>query len=475
MQPDNRSLRSRSLQALKWSASGEFLARVPAPLTLLLLTRLVSPNEYGLFAGAVIVVTFCQVFVESGFTRALVQKKGTVTQAAPTVFWLVLAAAVVLYASVWLLSGPIAASVLRDSRAETLLRALALQIPIGALGATHRALLERELNFKPLFLGHFTSTLAVAVVSLSLAWNGWGARGLVIGALAGTVCEVAVLWHRSAFRPHLVFTAAELLPLARFSKWTLGQDVLSWLVVYADSLIVAAFMSLDELGAYRLGTLLVTGLFAVAFVPAEKVLFSAFSKFPDHASVQAGLCHLLALGSLIALPTGILLWAGHREIELMLFPVAWAGMGLVIGLVGLREGIANSVFPVDPAFKGIGRPDINFKMRAANLALLLAFQVAALPLGLEAFLVARIAATAIAAVIIVVVAQRFFGRCGALLKNEYARAYAGLGVLGLGCAASSLLPALSPWGMALLFLLAGSYVVLSLRVIRPKMRAGPST
>jgi O-antigen/teichoic acid export membrane protein len=221
--------------------------------------------------------------------------------------------------------------------------------------------------------------------------------------------EVTVLWATHHFRPRFRLSLADLAPLRTFSAGVLAQDIISWLVLYADALIVAAFLDIQQLGKYRLGTVLVTGGFAALFVPADKVLFSLFSKYPDSAAVGRSLYPLMMMSALIALPIGLLLMAAHSEIETVFFPSKWDGVGFVIGVIGLREAVAYTVFAVDAAYKGVGRPDIIFKVRMINLLLLLSVQIFALQYGFEAFLLARLLGTVVALGVILIVVTRFFG------------------------------------------------------------------
>jgi O-antigen/teichoic acid export membrane protein len=408
------ALRLRSFSAWRWGSFGEVLSRAISPITLIVVTRLLSPSEYGLYVGALIVVALGQVVVESGVSRALVQKKGDmgdIQRVASSAFVLVLLVGFALSALLWTLSYPISRWIIGDSAGQAVLGAMSLQIPIAAAGAIHRAILERELRFRRIFAARVVLVSVTAAVTISLAATGFGQWSLVVGALSGISCEVAVLWLGSGFRPQLRLSRTDLASVATFSAWALGQDILAWVAIYADALLVAAVLELDQLAKYRMGTIIVTSGFAALFVPADKVLFSTYSKYPDANAVGRSLCYLMLIGGLVAVPMGLILFAAHGELEALVFPASWAGIGFVVGIVALREALANSVFAADPAYKGVGRPDIIFKLRVVTLMMMLGLQALALPLGFEWFLIARVAGSVAAVVVIVVVANRFFGRC----------------------------------------------------------------
>lgn len=413
------SLRMRSLRAWKWATFGELLSRAVSPITLIVLTRLLVPADYGVYVGALSIVAFCQMVVESGFVRALVQKKGDISRIAASAFTFVVLLGTALGVLLVALSGPVSRLLTGEGSGRAVIAAMALLVPVAGVAAIHRALLERELRFRAIFASRLVAVIAVAIVSISLASQGFGVWALVSGGLAGILCEAAVLAKSSGFRSRPRLSRSDLASVWTFSAWTLGQDLLAWVVLYADTLLVAAFLDLDQLGKYRLGSLLVAGGFAALFVPAEKVLFSVFSKFSDVPSVARVFYPLLFAGVLIAFPVGLTLFAVHEEIESLVFPDKWAGVGLVIGLIGLFQALANSVFAVDAAYKGVGRPDIIFKVRIVNVVVLMTLQVISLQISFEAFLVARIAGLVVAFAVIVAVARRFFGRSSMVLTRNH--------------------------------------------------------
>ena len=66
-----------TLHALKWSTLGHIFPQVVRPLISIYIARLLTPETYGLIAIATIVISFLQMFLETGFTAALIQKQGS--------------------------------------------------------------------------------------------------------------------------------------------------------------------------------------------------------------------------------------------------------------------------------------------------------------------------------------------------------------------------------------------------------------
>lgn len=376
-----------------------------------MVARILDPGAYGLYGSAFAIMAFFLMLVESGVARSLVQFKGDVEAIASTAFSVTFLASAVAAGGVWAASGLINKFVGGEAEGAGVISTMGLQIIVVALGAIPRALLERGMRFKPIFVGRLAAALTTCVVSIGAAVVGLGVWSLVFGAIAGSLADTAVLWNAGRFRPTLSFSGADLAKVGGFSAWTLGHDCLAWVILYADVLLVAAFLDLEQVGIYRLASMMVISAFAVCFLPAERVLFTSFARVGEKWRVAALLCPLIALGALAAVPAGVVAFAFREELETWVFAEQWAGIGWVLGMVALREGLSNSVFAIDAAYKGLGRPDIIFKIRVVSSMIYLGIQVYAIRIGFHEFLVARLVGTLISLGLILAVARHFFGSC----------------------------------------------------------------
>ena len=217
--PHGAPRRTRVLHAFKWSILGEATSRLVGPAVLLVLARLLTPEDFGVVASATIVTSLCQAVADAGLGKALVQHRGPVAPFADAAFWISLPISIVLALVLMAGAAPIA-SFFGDVRVEAVVRLLALQVPFEAIAAIFTALLQRELAFRQLFWVRLLTAGLPALVSIPMALHGLGYWALVAAALAGQVLQCLVLWHCSQWHPQRRLDRAAAGQLVRFGRWT---------------------------------------------------------------------------------------------------------------------------------------------------------------------------------------------------------------------------------------------------------------
>ena len=150
-----------------------------------LISRLLTPAEVGVFSVAMVLIGFLGPFRDFGATQYVVQSPDLTDETLQTVRNLQLGLGFLL-AIVIAVSSPWIAGFYNDGRIRDILLLLAVNSLMLPLGALSTALLTRELKFKELALVRFTGACGGALTSVVLAWRGFGPLSLAFGALAGS-------------------------------------------------------------------------------------------------------------------------------------------------------------------------------------------------------------------------------------------------------------------------------------------------
>src|SRR5262249_4314350 len=137
------------------------------------LARLLTPEEFGIVAIVYLFVQIGWVFVEGGFSSALVQQSTADDQEMSAIFHFQWVFALVM-ALVLNLVSPWVADFYGFPVLDPLTRVLAINIVLNALGGVHRSLLERALAFRELMIAGLVSTVVAGSLAVYLAFNGAG-------------------------------------------------------------------------------------------------------------------------------------------------------------------------------------------------------------------------------------------------------------------------------------------------------------
>jgi len=389
------SLAGRAITAAQWQMAASVTKGVLQFGVMVLLARLLTPEDFGLVALALLVVGFAEMVVDLGMGPALVQRPELNDRQVRVSF----TTSLLLGAGVTLLlvaAAPLFAALLREPAVPAILRWQSLIFLFAGAGATARALLERKLDFKGLFLvAFFSYVVGYAGVGVALALLGWGAWSLVFGALvqSGVACAIALGRARHPLRPLLA--RVELRELLDF-----GVGVtLNRLVVYGsyngDNLVVGRWLGSAALGLYSRAFQLM--LFPLSHLQnvTWNVLFAALSRL-QHDRERATRAYLkgLQLTALVVAPimAGMIVAGPHLIVGL--YGPQWVSATAALQILcaaGLLRAVYGATGALTHAF---GEVYAEFRRQALFAAVLIAACVAGSRWGITGVAVAVAVAVA---------------------------------------------------------------------------------
>lgn len=273
-------------------------------LGLLILSRLLTPEDFGLVAMASVVANFAILLRDLGTGAALIQKPVLHDDTVLATFWLNAAIGVVLA----LLVAGGAFFIARGFEAPPLaplLMVLALAFPLNGLSVVHQSLLERESRFSTVARIEIVSFVAALITAVVSALMGAGAYSLVLQTLAAALLGCVQFWIASPWRPRFAWPWQELRKLSGFSSNLFGFHVMNYFSRNADSMVIGRFFDAASLGAYSLAYRLMLFPLQNLTAVANRALFPVFSRQHGQLSEIAGL-YLRTL-SIIALFTAPLM------------------------------------------------------------------------------------------------------------------------------------------------------------------------
>lgn len=384
--------------ALKWSFLSELAAKAIQPVVFIVLARLLTPEDFGVMTAAMMVIAFSQIFWEAGMGKALIQRQTHIEEAANAAFMINIGLGVLIAGLLYLFAQPIAQTFFQDDRVTAVLQVMTLQVLLGALGSVQTALLQKEMGFKKLFWVRFATISLPGLASIPLAMNGWGYWALVAGTLAGQLAQVLMLWRMSHWRPGFTRDSVVTKEIAKFGGWVGISGLLAWFYVWVDALIVGIFLGSHDLGLYRTGSQFSIMVFALIFGPITPVLYSQLSNIgKDENMMGLVVQSYIKIITSISIPLAFMIMAVNNYIESYVFGESWVGVGHVLGIMALVHGISYMTSMNTEAYRASGRPHYETLVMLLPLPIYLAVYFYIAPMGLDAFLLGRLALVLIVA------------------------------------------------------------------------------
>ncbi|HYE15364.1 MAG TPA: lipopolysaccharide biosynthesis protein [Pyrinomonadaceae bacterium] len=321
------SVTHRTLSGMFWMVSGSGLQAVLRIGVLVVLARLLDPQEFGVVAAALIVVDFLEIFSDFGMGPAVVQHRAPEERHIRTAFTVSLVLGCIFAAVIWA-AAPLAAAFFRIEALTPVMRAMSLVFPLDSLALVSASLLRRDLKFRKLAVISVRSyAVGYCVVGVGAALAGFGVWALVAANLSQTLLSSAqLLWAR----PHakrLLFDRATLKEMTYAGGGFSAAHLFNYAALKGDNAVVGRALGVAALGLYTRAYGLMSISVSVFGAALDKVLFAAMSRVQDDperltAAFRRGLAGL----SLLVLPMSAAMCVLAPELVRVLLGEKWSGV-----------------------------------------------------------------------------------------------------------------------------------------------------
>lgn len=363
-------LSARVVHAGAWSLGLRIALQVFKTAKLVVLARLLAPNDFGLMGVALVVLALLETLSVTGFEAALVQRREAIRSHLNTA-WTIELLRKALIAVLLVVGAPLAVGLFNEPAAIPIIRALALAVLISGfvnIGIVH---FQRELEFQKQFVYQLAGTAAEVGVGVAAALITRDVWALVYGAVAGNAARVAASYALHAYRPRLELDLRKARELYSFGKWVLASDVVIYLLNNVDYVVVGRLLGAPALGLYRIAFQISQLVATELTLAVSRVMFPAYSilqaEGPRLRRAYLRTLNAIALGTM---PFAVLLALLAGDLAPALLGPRWSDMAGALALLSLAGLLRSLASTTGPLFRGIGRPGLVAGLASARLAVL---------------------------------------------------------------------------------------------------------
>jgi PST family polysaccharide transporter len=323
MQPDAEPLHRTARRALWWSVANNVVGRVGTTLMGIVLARLLVPEDYGVYAVALVALNALLSMNELGVSLAIVRRPGDVSRIAPTVKTLALGSSLILWVAMFA-AAPLVAAAVGAPEATNVLRLLTLSVLIDALTAVPSALMTRDFMQKERLIVDTAGFVVGAVTAIVLALAGFGAWALVWSALLGNVVNALFILRYSPDRHPYGFRRDVARELLGFGLPLALASLVIMALLNIDYVVIGAELGTLQLGFYLLAFNLCSWPVNMFSAPARRVSLPLFARLhageTEASSAFVPVCTVLLL---VTLPACLVLAALAEPVVGLVYGEAW--------------------------------------------------------------------------------------------------------------------------------------------------------
>ncbi len=428
-------LKGRSVRGGVASLGAQVLKLVLQLGSTIVLARLLSPRDYGIFGMAWVVTGFLGLFSDMGLSVATIQRERITHRDVSALFWLN-AALGLLIALLSLALAPVVAWFYGEPRLGPVVAALAIAFVLGGAAVQHQALLRRQMRFGRIALLETVAMLVGTAAGIGAAAAGLSYWSLVVMQLATSFTTLLLSLLLCPWLPGRPRRGADVRGLLRFGAHLMGFNIVNYLGKSVDPALLGWRWGPIPVGLYGNARKLMQLPITQVNAPVTQVALPALSRIRDDpVRYRAAYVRLVEKLLILAMPGVAFLIATSDWFVALLLGPQWSESSrlfAILGIGALLEPICNSSGWL---LISQGRSREMLAMGVSDAALRFGLIALALPWGATGVAVAVVARLALSCPLSILVA----GRKGPVSARDMARTLVAPGAAAFAAFAAALL------------------------------------
>lgn len=245
----SESLKHKTLKGTIWSSIERFSVQGIAFVVMIIMARILTPEDYGLVGMLTVFIAISQSLVDSGFSQALIRKQDRSETDNSTVFYFNIAVGIALYLILFFCA-PLIAKFYDEPILVPLTRIISLSIIINSFVVVQRALFIVEIDFKTQAKASVLAAIASGTVGITMAYTGWGVWAIVWYQIVNLLVNVSLLWFFSTWRPRWLYSWNSFRELFTFGSKLALSALLDTLYSNIYLLVIGKLFKSSDLGYY---------------------------------------------------------------------------------------------------------------------------------------------------------------------------------------------------------------------------------
>ncbi|MEE2000427.1 lipopolysaccharide biosynthesis protein [Alkalimonas sp. MEB108] len=327
-------------------------------VSIIILARLLAPEDFGLIAMATAVYGFIELFSSFGLNTVLIQRKSTSNDDYNTAWTFKLLFGIIT-AVLLVLIAPYAAFYFDDPRLKNLIYLISITALFNGFSNVGIINFQKDLNFRKEMKFQIIPKFINFFVIISLAFTLRNYWALAIGIVFGSFISFIASYLMHPYRARLSLKSAR--SLMSFSKWLIVNNALTYAGDKLISLVIGRMLGASSVGFYSMTNEIASIPTVEIAAPINKASFPVYSKLQDNdAQLRNAYLNTISLSSSITMPAAV----GIALIAPYLIAVAlgdtWMEAVFLMQILALTSFFSSLYSNINYIYTAVGRPKVCF-------------------------------------------------------------------------------------------------------------------
>ena len=326
------------------------ISRVIAIMRSVLLARILTPVQFGVFGIATIILSFLEILTETGINVFLIQEKSNMDRFISSAWVVSILRGILIFLGI-LFASPFIVNFFNIPDLYRFLFLISLVPLIRGFINPSIVKFQKELKFKKEFWLRTAIYLFDSVVSILLAFTMRDAIGFVWGLIAGAILELILSFVLFKTRPWLKFEFNFIKKIINRGKWVTAYGIFNYIAQEGDTIMVGKLLGAFPVGIYQMGYKLSTLPISEISDVVNKVIFPVYSKISEEKErlLKAFKKTLLMVSLPVVLLSTVIFFLPRSFFEVLLSP-QWGEISSILkilviyGMLRAISGVSSSLF-----------------------------------------------------------------------------------------------------------------------------------
>lgn len=388
-------LKRKAIKGVFWSAIDKAGVKGVAFIISIIIARILTPSDYGVIGMILVFITLANIFIDSGMSQALVQRKQRTEADMSTAFYFNIAVGVACYLVLFFIS-PLIARFYQVELLAPILRVLGLNIIISAFATVQRANLIIKLDFRTIAIVNVTGVITSGFVGIWMANFGYGVWSLVGQQMTSIISTTLMFWILGNWHPNVTFSRNSFHSLWHFGSKLLATGIISTLLREIYTIAIGKVYRSSELGYYTRAVQTSDMVSITTNEVINAVTFPILSSLQDDKEKMVAVySRMLGMTAFCIFPimTGLAIVASPF-ISVLLTDKWLPAVPLLQWLCFARMFTPISSLNMN-ILNAVGRSDLFMKLDFSKIPLLIIAMAITIPLGVRAIVIGNFITTLI--------------------------------------------------------------------------------
>lgn len=378
------SLKHKAVNGVLWRIAEQGGKQVIYFVISVILARLIMPDQFGMVAMLTVFTAVAGVFIDSGFSTALIRKNNRTQEDCSTVYWFNIIVSVVCYL-VLFACAPLVARFYDMPELSAILRVSSLGLVIGSLAGVHRTLLQAEMDFKALTKFNLLGVLVSGVAGVFFAYLGFKVWALVIQGMVMNIITTISVWYKVKWRPSFIISRQSLHEFFGFGSKMLASSLLDTLYSNIYSIVIGKVYKAADLAYYNRASSLTQMTSSLPTGILQSVTYPTLCKLQDNdEALKQGYRRTLRLAAFIIFPLCLGIGAVAYPLINVLYTDTWIYAATLLSIIAFSR-MWYPIHAINLNYLIVkGRSDLFFRLEVIKKVQGILMLCITIPIGLEA-------------------------------------------------------------------------------------------